>query len=78
MPDENPVNVAARCSTLQQVDKARGDLYAIADDLDFLKAQLARIPTRKELARMALMAVLGAAGLVIGVDRSVLAAVPVS
>ena len=63
---------------MQQVDKARGDLYAIGDDLDFLKAQLARIPTRKELARMALMAVLGAAGLVIGVDRSVLAAVPVS
>jgi hypothetical protein len=33
---------------------ARGDFAAVADDLDFLKAQLARIPTRRELARMAL------------------------
>jgi hypothetical protein len=39
---------------LRQIDQARGDLYAIADDLDFLKAQLERILTRKELARTAL------------------------
>jgi hypothetical protein len=39
---------------LRQIDQARGDLYAIADDLEFLKEQLARIPTRKELARTAL------------------------
>jgi hypothetical protein len=52
--------------TLRQVDQACGDLYAIADDLDFIKAQLARIPTRKEQARIALMAMFGAAGLVIG------------
>ena len=31
MPDE-------RASTLQQIDQARGDLYAIADDLEFLKS----------------------------------------
>jgi hypothetical protein len=29
--------------TLRQVDQARGDLYAIADDLEFLKAQIARL-----------------------------------
>jgi len=32
---------------LRQVDQARGDLYAIADDIEFLKVQLARLPTRK-------------------------------
>jgi hypothetical protein len=47
MPDEHPF-------TLRQADLARADFAAIADDLDFLKAQLARIPTRKELARTAL------------------------
>ena len=53
-------------STLRQVDLARADFAAIADDLDLLKAQLARIPTRKELARIALGVIFGAAGLVIG------------
>jgi hypothetical protein len=50
---------------LRQIDQARGDLYAIADDLEFLKVQLARIPTRKELARAALGIIFCAAGLVI-------------
>jgi hypothetical protein len=39
---------------------------AIPDDLDFLEAQLARVPTRKELARIALGVIFGAAGPVIG------------
>jgi hypothetical protein len=51
--------------TLRQIDQARGDLYAIADDLEFLKVQLARIPTRKGLARTALGIIFGAAGLAI-------------
>jgi hypothetical protein len=38
MPDERPF-------TLRQIDQARGDLYAIADDLEFIKTQLARLPT---------------------------------
>jgi hypothetical protein len=42
------------------------DFAAIVDDLDFLKAQFARIPTWKELARIALGIIFGAAGLVIG------------
>jgi hypothetical protein len=58
MPDEDTF-------TLRQVDLARGDLYAIADDLEFLKIQLAGIPTRKELARTALSIIFCAAGLVI-------------
>jgi hypothetical protein len=38
----------------RQIDQAHGDLYAIADDLAFLKVQLARLPTRTELTRAAL------------------------
>jgi hypothetical protein len=47
MPDEHSF-------TLRQVDLARADFAAIADDLDFIKAQLARVPTRKETARTVL------------------------
>jgi hypothetical protein len=35
-----------RSLTLQQIDQARGDLYGIADDLEFMKFQLSRLPTR--------------------------------
>jgi hypothetical protein len=59
MPDENPF-------TLRQVDLALADFAAIESDLDFIKAQLARTPTRGELARIALGIMFGAAGLVIG------------
>jgi hypothetical protein len=51
--------------TLRQIDQARGDLYAIADDLEFLKVQLARMPTRKELARTALGIIFCSAALAI-------------
>ena len=37
------------------IDQARGDLYALSDDLEFLKMQLVRLPTRKELARAAVL-----------------------
>jgi hypothetical protein len=51
--------------TLRQVDLVRSDFYAISDDLDFLKAQLARLPTRKEVARLFLLATLTTAALVL-------------
>jgi hypothetical protein len=35
--------------SLRQADQARGDLYAIQDDLNFIKVQLARLPTRNEV-----------------------------
>jgi hypothetical protein len=54
-----------RSLTLRQVDQARGDLYAIGDDLEFIKTQLARLPTRKQLARTAHGIIFGSAGLVI-------------
>ena len=47
MPDEHPF-------TLRQVDLARADFAAIEDHLDFIKGQLARVPTRWEVARIAL------------------------
>jgi hypothetical protein len=59
MPDEHTL-------TLRQADQARADFAAIEDELDFLKAQLARLPTRKEIARIALCGIFGTAGLVIG------------
>ena len=41
------------------------DSYRIADDLDFIKSQLARLPTRRELALRPLYVMFGSAGLVI-------------
>jgi hypothetical protein len=58
MPDE-------RSLALRQVDQARADFYAISDDLDFIKGQLARIPTRMEIARLTLLATLTGAALVL-------------
>jgi hypothetical protein len=37
--------------TLRQADEARADFAVIDSDLQFIIAQLARIPTRKEQAR---------------------------
>ena len=54
-----------RSFTLRQVDQARSDLYSIGDDLEFIKTQLARLPTRKQLARTALCTIFGSAGVVI-------------
>ena len=58
MPDEHQF-------TLRQIDQARGDLYAISDDLDFLKAQLSRLPTRRNLLHIAALIVLWTTGLVL-------------
>jgi hypothetical protein len=58
MPDEHSF-------TLQQVDQARGDLYGIADNLEFIKEQLARVPTRKEVAQTALLVTVTTAALVL-------------
>jgi hypothetical protein len=56
MPDEHHL-------TLYQADQARSDFVAIINDLDFVKAQLARLPTRKDLARAALGVILDIAAL---------------
>jgi hypothetical protein len=49
MPDE-------RQFTLRQIDQARGDLYGIADEIEALKAQIAGLPSRGYVSRLALMA----------------------
>jgi hypothetical protein len=51
--------------TLRQADQARDDFAAITDDLDFIKSQLARLPTRKEQALKPQYIMMGSAGLVI-------------
>jgi hypothetical protein len=56
MPDEHQLR-------LRQADQARSDFYAISDDLDFIKTQLALLPTRKELARFTLLAMTTGAAL---------------
>jgi len=37
--------------TLHEIADARGELTAIANELEFVNAQLARLPTRKEEVR---------------------------
>jgi hypothetical protein len=44
MPDEDQIS-------LRQADQLRGDLYAIQDDRDFIKAQLARLPAKNKVWR---------------------------
>jgi hypothetical protein len=57
--------------TLRQIDQTRGDLYAIQDEIECMKAQLARLPTRAYFSRTLLMAtasiwvLLGALGLLL-------------
>ena len=41
--------------TLRQADQARQDFAEILDELDFVKLQLSRLPTRAWLSRMALI-----------------------
>jgi hypothetical protein len=40
---------------LRRADQGRADFAAIEDDLDFIKAQLARMPTRAYFSRTLLM-----------------------
>jgi hypothetical protein len=37
------------------IDQTRGDLYTIQNDLDFIKGQLAQLPTRNEVWRAAML-----------------------
>jgi hypothetical protein len=61
MPDEHRL-------TLRQADQARTDFAAIESNLEFIMSQLAGVPTRRDLTRMALVimfasAVLGIVGI---------------
>ena len=41
---------------LRQINQTRADFYAIADDLEFIKTQLAKLPTRAYFCRTLLLA----------------------
>ncbi len=58
MPNEDQLSLC-------QADQIRGDLYGIQDDIDFIKVQLAWLPTRREVARLTLLAMPTPAALVI-------------
>jgi len=49
--------------SLRQADQIRGDLYALQDDLDFIKVQLAQLPTRNEVWRAAMLGMIGGGSL---------------
>ena len=49
---------------MHQADQARSDFAAIESELGIIQAQLARLPTRKELAQTALLATLTGAAIV--------------
>jgi hypothetical protein len=51
--------------TLRRIDQTRGDLDAIADEVEFLRAQLAQMPTRMDMARLVLLATLTTSALVL-------------
>ena len=53
--------------TLRQADQARSDFAAILDDLEFVKEQLARLPTRAYVSRMALMTTVSLSALIAAV-----------
>ena len=50
---------------LHQADQARSDFAAIEDDFQFIMAQLARLPTPKELWRVGLLGMLGGSALTV-------------
>jgi hypothetical protein len=54
-----------RTFTLHRADQARTDFAAIESDLEFIVEQLARLPTRKEMALRPLYVVFGSAAIVI-------------
>jgi hypothetical protein len=46
---------------LRRADQARTDFAAIADDLEFIMAQVSKVPTRRELAWVAAASFAGGA-----------------
>jgi len=54
----------------------RSDLYALQDDLDFIKVQFAQSPTRNEIWRAAMLGMLGGAVAAVTLIEGVRAACP--
>ena len=51
----SPANDPEYNLTLRQADQARGDFGTLLDELDFVKWQLSRLPTRAYFCRMLLV-----------------------
>jgi hypothetical protein len=62
--------------SLRQADQARADLYALQDDLDFIKVQLSLLPRRNELWRAAMLGMLGGAVAAVILIEGIRAACP--
>jgi hypothetical protein len=58
MPDENIL-------TLRRADQARADFALTESNLEFIAGQIARLPTRRGLAKAALGIIISTAALVI-------------
>jgi hypothetical protein len=56
-----PIECQTNTSSRAPSRPSRGDLYALQDDLDFIKVQLAHLPTRNEVWRAAMLGMLGGA-----------------
>jgi hypothetical protein len=48
--------------SLRHADQIRGDPYGIQDNLDFIKVQLARLPSHNDVWRAAMLGMIGGAG----------------
>jgi hypothetical protein len=62
MPDEDQLFLRQAKPPPAGIDE---DTYRISDDLDFIMSQLARLPTRREMALKPLYIMFGSAALVI-------------
>ena len=63
----SPADDLERDLVLRQADEARSDFAAILDELEFVKSQLALMPTRAYLSRIALMATCSLSALIAAV-----------
>jgi hypothetical protein len=63
----SPVDDLEHDLTLRQASQARNDFAAVLDELDFVKEQLARLPTRAYVCRLALIATSSVLALIVAV-----------
>ena len=59
MPSPPIVGAPERKFALRQADQARTDFGVVLDELSFVEEQLARLPTRAQIGRIALKATFG-------------------
>jgi hypothetical protein len=60
-----PNDLSPEHLTLRQADQAREDFAQILDELDFLRSQIAGLPTKSEVCWIALRLTLGALAAVV-------------